>query len=85
MTPGLSLLGLLVHGEGRNCPQGQGSSTSIFNFLSLSDSQESGPLALRLDDLDWVSDLTSWPYFSGNPTRLKHSHAAEAGRKNNLR
>lgn len=53
----------------------------VFNFLSLSNSQESGPLALRLDGLDWVSDLTFWPYFSGNPTRLQHSHIAEAGRQ----
>lgn len=55
-------------------PTTTGRSTSIFNFLSLSNSQGSGPLALGLEGPDWVSGLT----FPGNPTRLKHSNFAKA-------
>lgn len=35
-------------------------------------------MVLGLDGLDWVSGLTFWLYFPGNPTRLKHSHIAKA-------
>lgn len=31
-----------------------------------------------LDSLDWVSGLTFWPYYLGNPRRPKHSHVAKA-------
>lgn len=36
-----------------------GKKSSIFNFLSQSNSQGSGPLAPTLESLDWVSGLTS--------------------------
>ena len=59
-------------GVGEMLPATAGSSRSIFNFLSLSCTQGSGPLALGPD---WVSGLTFWLNGPGNPTRLKQSRS----------
>lgn len=72
LPSGLALCSPLAKGWGRCCPRRQRSNRSIFNFLSLSCAQGSGPLALGLD---WVSGLTFWLNCPGNPTRLKQGHS----------
>lgn len=72
LPSGLALCSPLARGWGRCCPRRQRSSRSIFNFLSLSRAQGSGPLALGPD---WVSGLTFWLNCSGNPSRLKQGRS----------